>query len=129
MNLSELQDAVYSYVVRNPFFAMLIQFSKILVLLYPIYMVLCKISFLNELTIVIGYISVILYMGYIIGIILCFAKKDMLYISSALLLRAIVRLISIIQFSFSLNNVIGMVLYAMLAWMAFNNKDLKNTEF
>lgn len=120
MSLSELQEAVYKYSTKNPCFLVLLQSSKILVFTYPIYLLLCRFSFLHPITSIIGWISPILYVLYLIGLILCFAKKDTMSVAIALWLKAALNLIYLIQFSISIDDIVGLILYAVLGWLAFN---------
>lgn len=128
MSLSELKGAVLAYSARNPLFSVLLPFSKLLVLIYSVYLLLNNILFLSPITSVITWISPLLYIAYIIGLVLCFAKNEMLIISIAFWLRAIDDLLFIIQYTVNVNSIVGIILYAALGWLTFKTTYINNNQ-
>lgn len=115
MQLAEVQTSLEKYVKSNSIGILLMQFSKILIFAYPIYILANKFSFLWFLTKIFGIISPLLYLGYMVGLIIGFAKNDMLSIGIAFGLKAVGYLISIIKYSLSWNSVLWIILYGALA--------------
>lgn len=119
MHLSEVQKSLMNYMKGNSISVLLMQFSKILVLIYPIYCIIGNLGFLSFLTGIIGMFSAILYLGYVIGLIISFAKNDMLSIGIAFGLVAIDYLIRMIMYSFSVSTILWFALYGGLAALSF----------
>ena len=115
MQLSEVQKSLMNYVKGNSISVLLMQFSKILVLIYPIYRIIGNFGFLSFITGIIGMFSAVLYLGYMIGLIISFAKNDMLSIGIAFGLIAIDYLIGMIMYSFSVGTILWLSLYVGLA--------------
>lgn len=115
MNYKELQKDLMDCVKNNSIGVLLMQFSKILVLIYPIYRIIGNFSFLSFITGIIGMFSAVLYLGYMIGLIISFAKNDMLSIGIAFGLIAVDYLIGMIMYSFSVGTILWLALYGGLA--------------
>lgn len=123
MKLLDVQRTMDSYFKGNRTVVVLRQFANVLALIYPIYLILTRISFLNVFTGVLGNISVILYFAYLIGLILCFAKNDMLTVTIAFGLKAILEIIDLFVFSINLNSILSIIAYAAVTVLAlcYNN--------
>lgn len=119
MNLSDVQRTLYEYLKQKNIFLILLQFSIVLVLLYPVYILLTRISFLDGIMRIIGYISPILYFSYFLGLILCFAKNEMSYISIAFGVKVLVEIVDMFIFSFNISSIISLVIYSLLTLFAF----------
>lgn len=123
MKLSDVQRMMDSYFKGNRIVVVLRQFANVLALIYPIYLILTRISFLNVFTGVLGNISIILYFAYFIGLILCFAKNDILTVTIAFGLKAILEIIDLFVFSINLNAILSIIAYAAITVLAlyYNN--------
>ena len=115
MGLSEVQKSLMNYVKGNSITVLLMQISKILVLIHPVYRIIDNFSFLGFLTGIISMFSAVLYLGYLIGLIISFAKNDMVSLGIAFSLVAIDYVIGMIMYSFSINGILWLALYGGLA--------------
>ena len=120
MRLSEVQETMDKFFKDNSITVVLMQFSKILTLFYPIYLVLSRLSFLNFLTDIIGIVSIVFYFTYLVGLILSFAKNDMFTVAIAFGIKSILNIIDLFVFSVHINSIISIVVYALIAVAAFN---------
>lgn len=118
MKLSDIQRTMDSYFKGHGIVVVLRQFANVLALIYPIYLILTRISFLDVFTGVLGNISIIFYFAYFIGIILCFAKNDMMTVTIAFGLRTILEIIDLFVFSINLNSILSIVAYAVITVLA-----------
>lgn len=118
MKLSDIQRTMDSYFKGHGIVVVLRQFANVLALIYPIYLILTRISFLDVFTGVLGNISIIFYFAYFIGLILCFAKNDMMTVTIAFGLRTILEIIDLFVFSINLNSILSIVAYAVITVLA-----------
>jgi hypothetical protein len=102
MKYDEVQKSLMNCLKSNSISTSLMQFSKAMVLVYPIYLILCEFEFLNILTKYIAMFTVVMYLGYVIGLIISFAKNDMLSIGIAFGLVALSFFIGLIVRTFTL---------------------------
>lgn len=119
MNYNEVQKSLINCLKSNSISVLLMQFSKILILIYPIYRIIGNFGFLNFITGIIGMFSAVLYLGYMIGLIISFAKNDMVSIGIAFGLVAVDYLIGMIMYSFSVSTILWLSLYGGLAALSF----------
>lgn len=124
MNYNEVQKSLMNYLKSNSISVLLMQFSKILILIYPIYRIIGNFGFLSFITGIIGMFSAILYLGYIVGLVISFAKNDMISIGIALGLIAVDYLIGMIMYSFSVSTILWFALYGGLAALSFYKSTL-----
>ena len=131
MNLSNLQNAVYKYIQENPLLLALLRFSKVLVLLYPMYSILNHIFFnmpvLSSVFSIIGNISAVYYALYLIGLLLCFAKREMIFIAIAFWIQAVLQALDLINI-ISLFRILWIAFYGILGFLAFRNICSFNTD-
>ena len=120
MRLSEVQKTLDKYFRGNNVTVLLMQFSKILALIYPIYLILTRISFLHFVTGILGTVSIVFYFAYFIGLVMSFAKNDMLTITIAFGLNVILEVIDLFVFSIGINSILSIIAYAMLTLLTFN---------
>ena len=118
MKISDIQRTMDSYFKGHGIVVVLRQFANVLALIYPIYLILTRISFLDVFTGVLGNISIIFYFAYFIGLILCFAKNDMMTVTIAFGLRTILEIIDLFVFSINLNSILSIVAYAVITVLA-----------
>lgn len=126
MYLERVQKSLYDLCKNSGIGVVLLQLSKVLTLVYPIYLILWNFSFLNSLMGVIGIFGVILYVAYIAGLITSFAKNDTLIICIAFALRSIDDILSLIMYSFSVSTLLYAILYAILAVLALYKSNSVN---
>lgn len=118
MKISDIQRTMDSYFKGHGIVVVLRQFANVLALIYPIYLILTRISFLDVFTGVLGNISIIFYFAYFIGLILCFAKNDMMTVTIAFGLKTILEIIDLFVFSINLNSILSIVAYAVITVLA-----------
>ncbi len=118
MKLSDVQRTMDSYFKGKEIAVAVRQFANVLVLIYPIYLILTRISFLNVFTGILGNLSIIFYITYLIGLILCFAKNDMRTVTIAFGLKTILEIIDLFVFSTNLNSILSVIVYAVLTVLA-----------
>ena len=120
MRLSEVQGTMDRYFRGNNVTVLLMQFSNILALIYPIYLILTRFNFLDFITGIFGTVSIIFYFAYFIGLILCFAKNDMLTVTIAFGLKAALEIIDLFVFSIGINSILSIVAYIAITIASFN---------
>ena len=118
MKISDIQRTMDSYFKGHGIVVVLRQFANVLALIYPIYLILTRISFLDVFTGVLGNISIIFYFAYFIGLILCFAKNDIMTVTIAFGLKTILEIIDLFVFSINLNSILSIVAYAVITVLA-----------
>lgn len=118
MNLSKLQNTVYECVMNQPLLILFMKYSRVLALIYPVYLVLNRIPYLNPVISIIAYVGAILYGLYLIGILLCFAKREMIYVVIAFACRTLAYIISLVHY-FSISSILCLALYAALTVLSY----------
>lgn len=119
MRLLYVQQMLYNYLKSKSVFLILLQISAVLLLVYPVYLLLTRISFLDGFINIIRCISPIFYFAYFLGLILCFAKNEMLLISIAFAIRALIEIVDIFLYSFGISSVISIAIYIALTGLTF----------
>jgi hypothetical protein len=117
MKLSDVQKVLNDYFKSKDIMLIGLQISRILVLIYPIYLLLCQFTVLS---VIVGIVGPILYFIYIMGLVLSFSKNDMLALGVAFGLRACSNLFSIIMYSFNTSFLLNIAVYAILAILSWN---------
>lgn len=120
MRLLDVQRAINEYFKGNAISIMLMRFTTILTLVYPIYLLLTRISFLHIITGIVSWFSILLYFAYIIGLILCFAKNDFKIITVAFAIRTLIEVVDVFMFLFNINAILSIIIYGFLTFLAFN---------
>lgn len=126
MGYHELQKDLIRYLRSKPNIWVIAQFSQIMILIYPIYLLLGDFSVLNFVMGAIGTISAVLYVTYIMGLIFSFAKNDMKIIGIAFAVKSLDYLIRIIKCSFRISTILYLILYVALAIAAFYVSTVSN---
>lgn len=128
MKLTDVQGSAYNYLRGNQIGVLMLQFSKLLLLAFPCFLLISEIDFLDPIEDIFVYFREILYFCYFAGIVACFAKNEMIFGALAFGIRAVVKLIGFIQILDSANNyalynylnyIIGMLAYGFLAYICF----------
>ena len=120
MELTTVQKTLLEYLKGNHFFSMLLPFSAVITLVYCIYNVLSNITFLTFVSKFYA-ISGILFIAYAIGLIISFAKNDMLIIMIAFALMALSNVLEFFVFGNivpRISSIIDVIIYGALAYMA-----------
>lgn len=120
MKLSDVQKVLNDYFKSKDIMLIGLQISRILVLIYPIYLLLCQFTVLSVIVGIVGIVGPILYFIYIMGLVLSFSKNDMLALGVAFGLRACSNLFSIIMYSFNTSFLLNIAVYAILAILSWN---------
>ena len=126
MGYHELQKDLICYLRSKPNIWVIAQFSQIMILIYPIYLLLGNFSVLNFVMGAVGTISAVLYVTYIMGLIFSFAKNDMKIIGIAFAIKALDCLIRIIMYSFRISTILYLILYVALAIAVFYGTTFSN---
>lgn len=95
MGLENLQNTMLNYLSENKLFKYIMPFSALSTVIYGIYSVLININFLHTIVGLFLPISGIIYLISILGLIISFAKNDMLPIMALFLLLGISNLITV----------------------------------
>lgn len=120
MKLSDVQKTLSEYFNGNAVSVMAMRFASVLTLIYPVYILLTRISFLHIITGIVSWFGILLYFAYLIGLILCFAKNDFKIITLAFALKTLTEFVDMFMYSFNINVVLSIVMYGFLTYSAFN---------
>lgn len=120
MKLSDVQRTLNEYFNGNAILINGMRFAPIMALIYPIYILMTRMSFLHIIVGIISWFSILLYFAYFIGLILSFAKNDFKTITAAFALRTLTEVVDICMFSFNVNAILSIIMYGFLTFMAFN---------
>lgn len=126
MSLENLQNTMLNYLCENKLFNKLIPLSGLATVIYGIYSVLYNINFLHTIVGLFLPISGIIYLISILGLIISFAKNDMLPIMTLFLLLGISKLITVAGtiingytvFRLSVQAIIYVLIYFYFAYVA-----------
>lgn len=126
MTLDTLQKTLYDYLCENKLFSKLIPFSGIATIIYGVYFVLNYVPFLSSIIGVFQYIAGILYFLSILGLIISFAKNNMMPIVVLFALMGIGRIIDVIMLlgngyiraSFIVSPIVYAIIYLFIAYKA-----------
>lgn len=121
--MREIQNVLLKYAENSPIFSKVLQADIIISLIYPIYLVLDKIRWLNPICRYIAYISAVLHIAYLIGTILCFAENKIKYLVVAYGCMTLNYLLSL-QYGFRFNLLIYLIFYGLITWVCI--KGLQN---
>ncbi|MCD8181228.1 MAG: hypothetical protein LUF26_07115 [Firmicutes bacterium] len=128
MNLSEVQKTLESFFKSKSITLVLMQYSAVLTLVYPVYLIMTRASFLHIITGILSAVSIIFYFAYLFGLILSFAKNDMLTVIIAFALITFIELLDLFLYSISVNAILSFLAYAAVTVMCFyyykNNTDI-----
>lgn len=116
--MKKIQNDMLDYICGSKYFAPLMKYANIMALLYPIYIILIKFTFLSFVWQYVGIISSLLLVAYYIGTIICFAENNLAMLSVAYGCMTVGYLLSF-RFGFSLNTVINILFYGLLTFKCF----------
>ena len=111
--MKNIQIAISEYVKRNKFLYSMTRFASVLALIYPIYCLLSKISFMSPVTKVISSFSTLLLFLYYLGTLLCFSKNKLIPLDIAYICMAINYLFNL-QYGITFNRLVYIAVYGFL---------------
>ncbi len=112
--MSSIQKSILKYVQDNKFLQPLCKCSGVLAVIYPVYLVVARISFLNFFWKYIGMIVAILYIAYILGVLISFAENKLIQLDIAFSCMAFNHMLSL-RYGVNLNRLVYIAFYAFLA--------------
>lgn len=112
--MREIQRSILDYANKNKYLSIAVRFAEIMLLIYPTYLLLIKITALISVWGIIGKVSSVFYVCYVLGAILTFAKNRWLFLDAAFLMIAFNRLLSF-RFSITFNQFVYLGFYLALA--------------
>lgn len=125
--MQKIQKDMFDYIRENKYFAPLMKYATIMSLIYPIYTILIRFSFLNFIWQYFGIFSSILLFMYYAGTIICFACNNLVPLSVAYGGLTVGYLLSF-QYGFSLNTVVNIVFYGFLSYKCFTGTKIEVTK-
>lgn len=111
--MKTIQDSILNYAQTNKYFSPLIKFAHILAVIYPIYLLVSKITFLSVIWKYVGLVSAILYIAYYVGTILCFANNRLIPLNIAYGCMTFYYVLNL-QYGISLNRLIYICFYGLI---------------
>lgn len=133
--MQKIQTALLDYVRHNKYLSPFLKFSSVLAVIYPIYLLVSRISILDPVWNYVSSIDSILLIAYYIGTILCFASNKLIPLDIAYCCRAINYIFSL-QHGITLNVIVYLAFYSLISGICIvatkNNSQwarLKETTF
>ena len=121
--MNDIQNVMLEKFTKNDYSRILLRYAAILIYVSVGYSILGFIPMPGIISKILGYVSRIIYFGYIAGLIGCFAKKDFLPIAVVFLFKAATSLISCIRW-FGIGSIVNIIVYGILGYFAlkcYNN--------
>ncbi len=112
--MQTIQNALLDYFRNNKYLSSLLKVSSAMAVIYPVYLIVSRISFLDFAWKYIGIISAIMYIAYFAGTVLCFAKNKLIPLDIAYSCMTINYILGL-QYGVSLNRIVYIVFYAFIA--------------
>lgn len=114
----DIQNVLFEKIKKNDYGKILLRYATILIYISVGHGILEMIPMPSFISVILSYVSRIVYFGYIAGLIGCFAKKDFMPISIVFIFNALSSLISCIRW-FHVGSVVNIIVYGFLGYMAF----------
>lgn len=111
--MKSIQDSIMNYAQSNKFFSLLIMIEHVLAVIYPLYLLLSKITILSAVWKYVGLVSAIMYITYYIGTILCFANNRLIPLDIAYGCMTVYYILTL-QYGISLNRLIYICFYGFI---------------
>lgn len=127
IDMHKIQKDLFDYIRGNKYFAPLIKHASIMALIYPIYTILIKFSFFSFIWQYVGIFSSLLFLLYYAGTIICFAGNNLVTLSAAFGCLTVGYLLSF-QYGFSLNTVVNIIFFGVLAYKCFTGTKIEVTK-
>lgn len=110
MSLENLQKAMYDYICENNIFKKIIPFSALITVIYGIYSLIYSIGLFYTIMNLVEIVGGAIYIVSVLGLIVSFAKNDMLPILALFGLLCISYLIYAVSFMFKEYTTISLVI-------------------
>lgn len=134
MSLENLQNAMYSYICKNAMFNKIIPFYSLATVIYGIYSLLYNIRLLHTMMNLVWVVGGIIYLISVLGLIISFAKNNMVPIMVLFALLCISHLIAAVGYlfqeytgiKFAIQSFIDTLIYGYFAYIAmvrYNKSD------
>lgn len=115
--MKDIQNSILVYAENNKYLSIVTPFSEIFLLIYPVYLLLIKITALNAIWNVVEWFSAIFYVCYVAGLILSFARNKIVALDIAFVLLAVNRLF-VLGNGINLSRLVYFLYYLALAVIA-----------
>ena len=112
--MQKVQNAILEYARGNKYLAPMIKFASAMAVVYPVYLIVSRLSFLDFAWRYISMISAIMYIAYFIGTILCFAGNKLIPLDVAYSCMALNYMFGL-MYGISMNRLTYMAFYALIA--------------
>ena len=112
--MQTIQNALLEYAHNNKYFSSLLKFSSAMAVIYPAYLIISRISFLDFAWKYLGMISAIMYIAYVVGAMLCFARNKLIPLDIAFCCMAFNYMLGL-RYGASLNRFVYIAFYAVIA--------------
>lgn len=112
--MQAIQNALLGYARNNKYLSQLLNFSSAMAVAYPVYLIVSRLSFLDFAWKYIGMISAIMYIAYLAGTALCFARSKLIPLDIAYCCMAINYMLGL-QYGVSLNRIVYIAFYGLIA--------------
>ena len=112
--MKAIQESILAYAQSNKYLAPLLKISFTLAIIYPVFLVISKITLLNMVWNYIWVFGGVFYVAYIIGVILCFAKNQLIPMDIAYVCMAFHQLY-MLRYGMSLNQLVYIAFYTAIA--------------
>lgn len=112
--MQTIQNALLDYAGNNKYLAPLLKFSSAMAVIYPIYTIVSRLSFLDFAWKYIGMISAVMYIAYFVGTILCFARNKLIPLDIAYSCMAVNYMLGL-QYGVNLNRIVYIAFYGLIA--------------
>lgn len=112
--MKKLQAALLEFASENKYLTIVQKLSTVLALIYPIYAVLRKMTFLNFLTSPVSYFSTLLLYLYYAGTVMCIAENKLVALDIAYGLVALKHVLDLFSYGLSINRLTTIAAYAII---------------
>lgn len=111
--MKEVQKKLFDYLQSNTYFYYLLKIDAVIAVIYPIYLVLIRLAFLDPVWRYVGMVSAVLQILYYIGTILCFAENKLIPLDIAFGCMVLNNLFNL-QYGISFNRLVYLVFYVLI---------------
>lgn len=112
--MQTVQNALLAYACNNKYLSPLLKASSAMAVMYPIYLIVSRLSFLDFAWKYIGMISAVMYIAYFVGTLLCFARNKLIPLDIAYCCMAVNYMLGL-QYGVSLNRIVYIAFYGLIA--------------
>lgn len=127
-NGKNIQTALKKFFEGNQYWRNLLQYAGIFLYIYVAIEIIEMFPLPSGISVAFNYLSAILYFVYISGVVMSYAKNDMIPVFVVFAYKTIAPIISIIRWGFSFNSIIYIIVYGIIAYWAFK-KSFQGEEY